>query len=307
MSKSEIKQQMGPAEWGMLVALAAVWGGSFFTVGIAVKELPPLTIVACRLVLGAVGLWAFVKLARISMPRDMRVWASFAGMGLLNNAIPFTLIVWGQQHIASGLASILNATTPFFTILVASVLTYDERFSGRKLVGVLIGLGGVGWMVGTQAISGLGDGVLAQLAVLCAAISYGFASVFGKRFKSMGINPVATATGQVSCSAMMLLPMAMFADRVWTLPVPGAATIAAVVMLALASTSLAYILYFRILQSAGATNLALVTFLIPPIATLLGILFLNEVLEARHIAGMVLIFAGLAVIDGRLVKRLGRR
>jgi drug/metabolite transporter (DMT)-like permease len=307
MIQAQIKQSMGPVEWAMVIALSVVWGSSFFTVGIAIKELPPLTIVVARVGLAAIGLWAFAVLAGIKIPRDGKVWAAFFGMGLLNNAVPFTLIVWGQQHIASGLASILNATTPFFAVLVANALTSDEKISGGKIAGVLVGLCGVVWMIGGSALAGLGSSVWAQIAILGAAVSYAFAGVFGRRFKTMGVNPVATATGQVTCSSLMLLPIALLVDKPWTLATPGTSTVVSLIVLALVSTSLAYILYFRILEAAGATNLLLVTFLIPPVAIFLGIAFLSEVLEPRHIVGVLLIFAGLVLIDGRLFAKVKAR
>ena len=294
---------MGAAEWAMLIALSVIWGGSFYTIAIAVKELPALTIVVARVALAALGLWMFMRVAGIRMPRDRNVWMAFAGMGLLNNAIPFTLIVWGQHHIASGLASIINATTPLFTVLAANALTSDERISGGKLAGVVIGLAGVAWMIGGAALSGLGSAALAQLAVTGAAISYAFAGVWGRRFRTLGVNPVATATGQVTCSSLMLLPVMLLVDRPWTLPMPGTGTIAALLALALVCTSSAYILYFRILAAAGAVNLSLVTFLIPPVAIMLGIALLGETLQARHLAGMALIFAGLVLIDGRVLPK----
>lgn len=307
MNNTSIKLNMGAPEWAMVIALSIVWGGSFFTVGIAVQELPPLTIVVCRVGLAAIGLWAFCIVSGIRMPSRLQAWLAFAGMGTLNNAIPFSLIVWGQTEIASGLASILNATTPFFGVLVANALTSDERASSAKLAGVLIGLGGVIWMVGATALSGLGDAVWAQLAILGAAVSYAFAGVYGRRFRTMGIAPVATATGQVTCSTLLLVPLMLVIDQPWTLSAPELETMVALVALALISTSLAYVLYFRILAAAGATNLLLVTFLIPPVAILLGIAFLGEVLEWRYIGGMALIFAGLVMIDGRLPAKLKTR
>ncbi len=307
MSSNDIKQSMGLAEWTMLITLSVLWGGSFFTVGVAVQELPPLTIVVARVALAAAGLWAFMLVTSQPLPKGARLWAAFFGMGLLNNAIPFTLIVWGQTQLASGLASILNATAPLFTVLVASAFTRDERLTPMKLTGVVTGLAGVAWMIGGTAIAGLGDAVVAQLAVLGAACSYGFAGVFGRRFRSMGVTPVATATGQVTASSVLLLPVMLLVDKPWTLAMPGMATIAAVLALALVCTSAAYILYFRILAVAGATNLSLVTLLIPPVAILLGIAFLDEVLQLRHLVGMALIFAGLVLIDGRLPARLRAR
>ena len=303
MSESpSVNRTMTAAEWAMLLALSVLWGGSFFFTGIAVKELPPLTIVVLRVGLAAAILYVTIRLVGVRMPRDAATWAAFVGMGLLNNAIPFCLIVWGQTHIASGLAAILNATTPLFTVIVAHVLTDDERMTGSRLAGLLIGLAGVVVIIGPGALQSLGNDVLAQFAVLAAAVSYAFAGVFGRRFRKLGIVPMAAATGQVTASTIMLLPLALLVDRPWTLPMPSAETWAAIFGTAALSTALGYILYFRILATAGATNLLLVTFLIPVSAILLGALVLGERLSPPHFLGMALIGAGLAAIDGRLMK-----
>lgn len=191
-------------------------------------------------------------------------------MGFLNNVVPFCLIVWGQSHIASGVASILNATTPLFTVVVAHMLTSDEKMTGNRLIGVVVGFVGVAIMIGGQALSSLGLGVVAQLACLAGAISYAFAGVFGRRFKNMGVTPMQTAAGQVTASSVMLIPVMLVVDQPWTLPVPSFAAVAALLGVAALSTALAYVLYFRILSTAGATNLLLVTFLIPVSAIILG-------------------------------------
>jgi drug/metabolite transporter (DMT)-like permease len=295
---------MGGREWAMLVALSVLWGGSFFFVGVAVREVPPLSLVLVRVGVAALALWAVLLVSGAGMPRRPGLWAAFLGMGLLNNALPFALIVWGQQHIASGLAAILNATTPLFTVLVAHLLTADERLTPAKAAGVMMGLFGVSLMLGAELLGGLGLGVAAQLACLAAALSYALAGVFGRRFRRMGVPPLASAAGQVTASSLILLPLALLVDQPWALAMPGAASWAAMLGLGLFSTALAYVLYFRILAVAGATNLLLVTFLVPVSAILLGALVLGERLEARHFAGMALIGAGLALIDGRL---LGRR
>jgi len=305
-SNAATNRPMTAFEWGLLLTLSVLWGGSFFFVGVAVKELPPLTIVVLRVALAAFALLVILRLMGVKLPRDRRVWAAFFGMGLLNNVIPFTLIVWGQTHIASGVASILNATTPLFTVVVAHFLTADEKMTGGRIAGVLVGLAGVAVMVGGAALQTFGVNVIAQLAVLAAAISYAFAGVFGRRFKAMGVAPLATATGQVTASSLMLLPVMLVVDRPWTLTMPSIDAIAALVGLALLSTAVAYILYFRILATAGATNLLLVTFLIPVTAILLGIFVLGETLQAKHVVGMVLIGLGLAAIDGRPWRALRR-
>lgn len=283
----------------MLLALANVWGGSFFFNEIAVRELPVFTVVVSRVALAAIILLVVLRVRGERMPRDRRVWAAFFCMGLLNNAIPFSLIVWGQQHIASGVASILNASTPLFTVVFAHLLTSDERMTSGRFAGVLIGFVGVAVMIGTDALSDLGMNVVAQFMCLAGAISYAFAGIYGRRFRAMGMTPMSTATGQVVASSVILLPLVMFIDRPWTGPLPSLTAIAALIGVAAISTALAYVLYFRILATAGATNLLLVTFLIPVSAILLGTLFLGEILQPRHLAGMALIGAGLAAIDGR--------
>ena len=297
---SAINQTMGSREWVMLIALSILWGGSFFFVELVVRELPLLTIVSLRVGLAALALWIFVFATGLRPPRSVRPWLAFFAMGMLNNVIPFTLIVWGQTHIASGLAAILNATTPLFTVIVAGLFLADERPTAIKFVGVAIGFFGVILMIGPKALGGLGADVLAQLAVLGAAISYAFAGVFGRRFKTMGIDPVVTAAGQVTMSSVLLIPVALTFDDPMNIVALGPKSWAAVISLAVLSTAVAYILYFRILASSGATNLLLVTFLIPVSAILLGSFVLGESLDTVHFLGMGLIGLGLAAIDGRL-------
>jgi drug/metabolite transporter (DMT)-like permease len=291
--------------WTMLIALSLLWGGSFLFQGIAVRELPTLTIVALRVAIAAVALGIVLAAWRIPMPRTLPAWRAFLVMGLLNNALPFSLIVWGQGQIASGLAAILNATTPMFTIVAAHVFTMDERITPAKLAGIGLGLIGVAVMLGRDSLAGGGD-VIAQLAVLAAAVSYALAGVWGRRFRKLGVAPLATAAGQVTASSALLIPLAFIIERPWTLAMPGIETAASVVALALLSTALAYVFYFRILATAGATNLLLVTLLIPPSAIAFGIALLGERLASNEAAGLALIAAGLAVIDGRLGRRRSR-
>jgi drug/metabolite transporter (DMT)-like permease len=293
---------MGIREWVMLITLSILWGGSFFFVEVVVDQLPPLTIVLLRVGLAAIALWIFAFSIGLRAPTSATVWLAFFIMGMINNVIPFSLLVWGQTHIASGLASILNATTPLFTVVVAGVLLTDERITPAKLTGVAFGLGGVILMIGPEALTGFSSNVLAQMAILGTAISYAFASVYGRRFKTMGLNPVMLATGQVTASSLILLPVVFYIDRPQNLPLPGTISIASILALGVFSTALAYILYFRILAAAGATNLMLVTFLVPVSAILLGSLVLGEVLQPIHLAGMFLIGCGLIAIDGRLLK-----
>ncbi|MGF1650987.1 MAG: DMT family transporter [Hyphomicrobiaceae bacterium] len=294
-------------EWVMLIALAFVWGGTFFFNALAVRELPVFTVVVSRVVLAAIILITIMRWRSEYLPSDMAAWSAFLGIGLLNNVIPFSLIVWGQQHIASGLASILNASTPLFTVIFAHFLTRDERMSVRKFVGVLVGMMGVAVMIGIDALGNSGVAVVAQIVCLAAALSYALAGIFGRRFRSMGLSPMVTATGQVTASSIILVPVVLIVDRPWTLDPPSTTAIVALVCVAAVSTALAYVLYFRILATAGATNLLLVTFLIPVNAILLGIFVLGEIMLPQHFAGMALIGLGLAIIDGRLWSYVRRR
>ena len=296
---------MNKAAWAMLIVLSVLWGGSFFFVGVAVRDMPPLSIVVARVGIAALALHIVVLMSGQRMPGGWREWSLFLRMGFFNNALPFSLIVWGQTQIAGGLAAILNATTPLFTVAVAHALTKDERMSTTKVFGIFAGICGAALIIGPDALAGLGANVLAQLAVLGAALSYAFASVFGRQFGKMNLPPLAAATGQVTASTVLLLPLALIIEAPWTLPVPSMATLSALAGLGLVSTALAYILYFRILASSGATNVMLSTFLVPASAILLGALFLDETLEAKHFYGMALIGAGLAAIDGRVFKKMG--
>lgn len=296
---------MTSSEWTMMLVLSVLWGATFFFVEIGLRDLPPLTLVLARVFIAAAALHLFILARGERIPADPKLWMAFAAMGLMNNFLPFSLIFWGQTHIGSGLAAILNATTPLWAVLLAHWLTRDERLTGGRLAGVLLGIAGVAVLIGVDALGGIGVALLAQLAIILAALSYAFAGIFGRRFK--GVKSTHTAAGQLTCTSMFMLPVAAYHDVFWELPVPQTGTILAVLALALVSTALAYILYFRILATAGATNLLLVTFLIPVSAIFLGVGVLGETLEVNQIAGMVLIGLGLAAIDGRPLAAAKRR
>jgi drug/metabolite transporter (DMT)-like permease len=300
---SNVNRPMGATEWFLLITLSVLWGGAFFCSEVALDEVRPSTLVLGRVGIAALALLAVVHASGHRMPRTASLWIPYLVMGALNNLIPFSLIFWGQLEITGGLASILIATTPLFTVSLAHVLTRDERITPGRLAGLLLGIAGVVAMIGPEALRGLGLHLLAQLAVLGAALSYAFAAIYGRRFR--GQPPLVTAAGQVSASALMMLPIAVVA-RPWAGALPGAATWAAILGLALLGTALAYIIYFRVLASAGATNILLVTFLIPVSAILLGAGLLGERLAPEHVLGMGLIGLGLAAIDGRLVRGLAR-
>lgn len=294
--------RLGPMNWGLLVLLSLLWGGSFLCVGIAVQELPVLTIIALRVSLAALVLWGIALFSGHQLPRGRKTWQAFLALGLLNNVIPFGLIVFGQQTIGAGLAAILNATTPLWTVLIAALFLADERFSKQKLFGVLLGLVGVIVMVGPDSLAGISRNLGAQLAVLGATLSYAFASVFGRRFAAAKISPLHTALGQVTASSFILVPLALMIDTPWASALPSQATIFAILGLAVLSTAGGYLLFFNILERAGATNVSLVTLLIPPSAIAMGMLFLEETLQGIHFIGLALIILGLLSLQGRLFR-----
>lgn len=301
-----INRRMTTGEWGLLFTLSVLWGGSFFFNGVAVRQLPTLTIVVTRVAMAAVILWGAALLGqRYPIPHGWRLWRAFLVMGLLNNAIPFSLIVWSQSQITAGVASILNAATPLLAVVVAHAATADEKITTARFMGVVLGMAGVAVVIGAAALSTLGGQTLAQLACLAAALSYAFAGVFGRRFRAMGVSPLVTAAGQVTASSVVLVPVMVMVDRPWQLPSPGLEGILACLGLAALSTALAYVTYFRILATAGATNLLLVTLLVPVSAILLGVVVLQETLLPNHLMGMALIGLGLAAVDGRPLQTAG--
>ena len=306
--KDAITHHMGPRDWAILIFLSILWGGSFFFIDVAVDTIPPFTLVLARVTLAALILLAMLKATGRTLPLTRETLSAFLLLALLNNAIPFSLFAWGQQHIASGLASILNATTPLWAVVVAHLFLPDERANAAKIAGVVIGFAGVAVMIGGDLLLSISaDNVLAQLACLLATLCYALAGVHARRFRRMGVSPIAVSAGQLAASVLLMAPLAFLFERPWERPMPGLNAIAAVATLATVSTALAYILYFRLIDRAGATNAILVTFLIPATAILLGAGLLGEVLAPRHFSGLALIVAGLACIDGRLVARMRPR
>ncbi len=293
---------MNGRDWSILLLLSVLWGGSFFFLELALRELPPITIMLLRVALGVIPLLILLRFRHEVLPASKRIWGMFLILGLLNNALPFVLYAYAQLRIESGLASILNATTPLWGVLVAHAFTRDERATSGKIASVLLGFSGVAVMIGTGAT--LEGEAFAILMCLGATLSYAVAAVYARRFRPLGIPPLTVATGQLIGATLLLLPLSLLFERPWTLPMPGEVTWWAIIGFALIATSFAYWLYFRLLETAGATNALLVTFLIPVTAILLGALVLGEALEPRHYAGMALIALGLAGIDGRPFRRL---
>ena len=289
----------------MLLILAAVWGGSFFFGEIALREIPPLTITLYR-VMWAVPILALIVLLKgIYVPRSLKVWGAYLVMGALNNAIPFSLIFWGQTQIESGLASILNGTTAMFAAVVAGLLLRDESLTAKKIFGAVLGLTGVAFIMGPRALADFNLSDLAQLAILGATLSYAFAGVWGKTVLA-GQPPLMNAFGMLIGSTVLMIPIVLMFDGPPNLELSKGVW-AALIGLASLSTALAYVLYFAILARAGAANLLLVTLLIPPFAVGLGVLFLDEQMKLEALIGFAIIGLGFAVTDGRLFSFIFQR
>lgn len=303
-----INRAMTAREWMLLVALAILWGASYPLLAVAVREFPPLTLTFLRVALAAAMLHIVIRAAGIAMPTDRASWRMFVGQAFLNNIIPFWLISWGQQYIPGGITSVLVASTPFFTVIAAHYFTSDEKMTPLRIAGVLLGMAGVATIIGPSALSRFNIDVLGELAIVGAAVSYTIAGIYGRRAGARGIAPIATATGMLTMSTVILLPVALIVDRPWGLAPPSMEAWLCLLAIALPSTALGYLIFFRVLASAGSTNIMLVTFLLPVTAILLGVTWLGEHLEPRHLAGMALIALGLSAIDGRVWQRLrGRR
>ena len=294
---------MSPSQWLLLAFLSVLWGGSFLFVGVAVRELPPFTLVLARVATAALLLAPVLAIMGLRLPRGRAGWQPFLVMGLLNNVVPFTLIVSGQREIASGLASVLNATTPLFALIVARAVSRNEPLAANTLTGIALGIAGVGVLMGPEAVFGGGSSLLGMLLCLGGSLSYGLASAWGRRLRSTP--PLVSATSQLICSTVMLAPIALLVDAPWVLPMPRPVTLLAVLGLAVLSTALAYVVFYRILAVSGPDNAMLVTLLIPLSGIWLGVTFLDETILPRHLLGAGIIALSLIVIDGRLFRRRG--
>jgi len=290
---------MSARNWGLLLLLALLWGSSFFFYKVLVAALPPVTVVLGRLALAAIAMHLWLAAQGQSIPMSGKLWLRFLLLGFLNCSLPFVLIAWAELRISSGLASILNATTPIFMVAVAHWGTDDEKLSAAKAIGIALGILGVIVLAGPGALEG-GGTIWAKLAVIAASCSYGFGGVYSRRFKDLP--PLQAATGQMTGAAVLLIPLSLLIDRPWTLAVPHLDVWAAWLAIALVNTALAYVLYYRMVANIAVTYISLVTLLIPVIALLLGAAFLDESVSLQALAGMAIISLGLAATNERLFR-----
>lgn len=298
MLPTKTARPMTVRDWSMLALLSLLWGGSFFFARVAVAEIPPLTLVLFRVTIAAAALHLYLAIAGPSFRLALPMAGSFFVLAFFNNVVPFTLMFAGQTELGAGAASILNATTPFWTMILANVTTDDDKLSMRKVVGVVLGIAGTAVMIGPGVLADMGAPAWAKFALLGTALSYAGAAIFARRFRALP--PQVIATGQLTASTIIMIPIVLFWHGTQDMFVASAGVWGAVLGLAILATSFGYILYFALIRSAGATNTSLVTLLVPVSAIMLGVTFLGERLETFEFLGMFLIAGGLLVIDGRL-------
>lgn len=294
---------MSTADWGIIMLLSLLWGGAFFLIELGLRGFPPNTLVFLRMALAVPPMMLALWFLNERLPGDGKSWMQLLILGAINAALPFILFFWGQTQIDSGLASVLNATTPLWGVVTAHFLTRDEKATPARIVGVLLGMAGIIVMVGSDALQGMSASVWAQLACLAATLLYAFAAIYGRTLSQSTMSPMVVATGQVMTAALLMLPVALIIDQPWTLATPGWDAWAGAIGLAIPSTAIAYFFYFKLIDRAGASNAMLVAFIMPVIAIILGVMALGETVEPNEMAGAILIGLGLLAIDGRVFAR----
>lgn len=289
---------MTPHTWLLMLTLGLIWGGTFFLSEILLLELSPFQIVFHRVSIAALIMVLYLKIKGIALPKDGRTWAALAVMGLLNNAIPFSAIVFGQQYITGGMASILNSTTAFFGVMLSGLILKEEAITAPKFIGVIMGILGVVIIMGFDTLSSLSLTNIGQILIIVSSISYAFAGIWGKfQVKNLGVE--VTATGMLITSSVWMF---ILSSTVEGLPFEALSMRSALSILtfAILCTAVAYLLYFAILKQAGAANLTLVTIIIPPFALILDAVALGEMVSLQEILGFLVISMGLLVISGKL-------
>lgn len=280
-------------ELALLLALATLWGASYTLIKIGVATIPPVTLIAARTLIAGAALVAVIRSRGTALPRDAATWRRFLFQACLNSVIPFTLIAWAERTVDAGLATILNSTSPIFVFLLTTIITHHEPVTARKLFGVVAGIAGTCLIIGVEALSGLGHELGAQLAIVAATVCYAGAAIFGRGFKSL--DPIMPAAGSLICGAAILVPVSLAVDRPWML-VPSAESILALLGLAVFSTALAFVIYFRLVRTLGSVGTTAQAYLRVPIGVAIGVLGLGETLNSTTWAGLACIVAGVAAM-----------
>lgn len=280
-------------ELALLLALATLWGASYAFIKIGVGTIPPVTLIAARTLIAGGILLLVIRSRGLSLPKDAATWRRFLFQACLNSVIPFTLIAWAERTVDAGLATILNSTSPIFVFLLTAVITRHEAVTSRKLLGVVAGIAGTCLIIGVQAFDGLGQELWAQLAIVAATVCYAGAAIFGRGFK--GLDPIMPAAGSLMCGAAILIPISLVVDRPWTLT-PSPESVFALLGLSVFSTALAFVIYFRLVQTLGSVGTTAQAYLRVPIGVAIGVVFLGESLTSTAWAGLVCVILGVAAM-----------
>lgn len=284
----------------LLLVLATLWGGSYSFIKVGVETIPPVTLIAARTLLAGAILLGVLCWRGLRLPRDGATWRLFLVQACLNSVVPFTLIAWAERSVEAGLATILSSTSPIFVVVLGLLAGTGERLSLLKLAGIASGLAGTLLIVGTEAMAGFGADLAAQLALVAASLCYGGAALFGRHFK--GLDPIMPAAGSLLCGAALLIPLSLAVDRPWTLA-PSGASIQALLALSVASTALAFVIYFRLIARLGSVATTSVAYLRVPTGVLIGMVVLGESLAPTAWAGLVLIVGGVLAMTMPARKR----
>jgi drug/metabolite transporter (DMT)-like permease len=288
-------------ELTLLLALSTLWGASYTFIKIGVETIPPVTLIAARTLIAGTILVAILQLRGLKLPADRQTWKRFLFQACLNSVVPFTLIAWAEQTTDAGLATILNSTSPIFAFLLTALITRHEAVTSRKLFGVAAGLIGTCLIVGVEALGGFGHELWAQLAIIAATICYAGAAIFGKNFK--GLDPMTPAAGSLICGAVILIPVSVIIDHPWTLT-PSTVSVLALLALSAFSTALAFVIYFRLVQTLGSVGTTAQAYLRVPIGVAIGVLFLEEALSTTAWTGLACVVAGVIAMT-LPVRKLG--
>jgi drug/metabolite transporter (DMT)-like permease len=293
MAQSHHQKTNYVLELALLATLASLWAAAYSFIKVGVETIPPITFIAARTLIAGSLLVVIMRLRGVRLPRDRASWRNFTIQACLNSAIPFTLIAWAETSIDAGLAAILNSMTPVFTFLITLVWTRHETTGMRKFAGVVVGLAGTCVIIGNQALNHVGQELYAQLAVVLAAVCYAGAAIFGRNFK--GLDPMAPAAGSLLSGAVILIPVSLVVDRPWTI-VPSGASVMALIALAVFSTALAFVIYFRLIHTLGSVGTTAQAYLRVPLGVAIGMYFLGETPDSSAMIGLICILIGVALM-----------
>jgi len=287
-------------EYVLLLVLAILWGASYTFIRLGVATIPPVTLIVARTLIGGGLLFALLAARGIAMPHDMASWRRFALQALLNSVIPFTLIAWAEQTVDAGLATILCSTSPIFTFLITFAVTRHEPATLTKLFGVVAGIGGICLIIGVEALSGIGEALVADLALAASSLCFAGAAIFGRGFGKL--DPMVPATGSMLCGGIVLIPVSLVAESPWTIA-PSANSVLALLALSVFSTAFAFVLYFRLVRTLGSVGVTAQSYLRVPVGVAIGIGFLSEPLTLTTLIGLACVVAGVAAMLAQPAQR----